>query len=80
MLTDLYTRGPRNLSRINVLEPYEIRYWSTRFGCTETALRSAVAEVGTMAPNVEEYLRLTRWKAQRQPTLNTAPQATRATG
>ncbi len=64
MFADLYTRGPRDLSRIKLNDPYEVRYWSTRFRCTEHALRAAVVEAGTMARNVEEHLRVVRWRAR----------------
>ena len=64
MFTDLYTRGPRDFTRININEPYEIRYWATRFGCTEHALRAAVVAAGTMARNVEEHLRVVTWQAR----------------
>jgi hypothetical protein len=55
------------MARINILEPYEVRYWSNRFGCTEHALKAAVADVGTMAHNVEEYLRVGRWRGAPSP-------------
>lgn len=41
--TDLYARDPRDLSRIDVLDPYEVRYWTTRLGCAEHALRSPMS-------------------------------------
>jgi Protein of unknown function (DUF3606) len=64
VLTDLYTRGPRDFSRVDINEPYEVRYWTTRFGCTEQTLRAAVVEAGTMARNVEEHLRVVTWQAR----------------
>ncbi|MDE2272480.1 MAG: DUF3606 domain-containing protein [Xanthomonadaceae bacterium] len=78
MLTDLYARGPRDLSRIDVLDPYEVRYWTNRFGCTERALLAAVADVGAMVPNVDEYLRLVRWQAAHQSGQTPADEITLA--
>ena len=43
--------------RINLNEPYEVRDWCQRFGCTETQLKQAVREVGVQASAVESYLK-----------------------
>lgn len=42
--------------RINVNESYEVRYWSEKFSITEEELKKAVAAVGPMASNVQDYL------------------------
>jgi hypothetical protein len=57
MSDDKQDRGPRDRERVNVNEPYEVRYWTRRFGCTESELRRAVAAVGVMARDVENYLK-----------------------
>lgn len=41
---------------INVSEPSEVRYWTERLGCTPSALREAVEEVGPAVEDIEEYL------------------------
>lgn len=57
MSDNLHNRGPADRSRVNVNESYEVRYWTQRFGCTESELRRAVAAVGVMADDVERHLR-----------------------
>jgi hypothetical protein len=42
--------------RINVTEPYSVREWSTKFGCSTEQLRAAVAVVGNVAADVARYL------------------------
>jgi len=54
---DRSNRGPRDRSRVNVNEDYEVRYWCGKFGCTEPELREAVNAVGVMADAVEAYLK-----------------------
>lgn len=49
-------RGPRDSSRVNVNEDYELRYWSQKFGKTPEQLKEAINTVGPMAKNVEAYL------------------------
>jgi len=48
---------PQDASRVNIHEPYEVRYWCGKWGCSEAQLRAAVAAVGTSATAVERYLR-----------------------
>jgi hypothetical protein len=57
MPDDLTNRGPRDRERVNVHEPYEVRYWTGKFGCTEAQLKEAVKAVGVMAKDVEAYLK-----------------------
>ena len=42
--------------RINLREDWEVRFWTREFGCTETALREAVREVGDCAGDVRARL------------------------
>ena len=42
--------------RINVTEPYSVREWSTKFGCSTEQLRAAVTAVGNVAADVARYL------------------------
>ena len=57
MADDLKDRGPRDRNRINLNEESELRYWTKKFGCTASELRDAVKAAGTMAVNVEAYLK-----------------------
>ena len=41
---------------INLDQPQDVRYWTERLGCTPSALREAIEEVGTAVEDVEEYL------------------------
>ena len=49
MVDDLKNRGPQDRSRVNVNEPWEVRWWTGEFGCTEQQLRDAVREAGVSA-------------------------------
>ena len=57
MPDDLSNRGPADRSRINVNEPWEVRYWCKDLGCTEQQLRDAVKAAGVMADAVRRHLR-----------------------
>lgn len=57
MPDDLRNRGPQDRSRINVNEPWEVRYWCSEFGCTEAQLRAAVQAVGVSAEAVRRRFR-----------------------
>lgn len=56
MADDLSNRGPKDQSRVNVNEPWEVRYWCTKFKCTEAQLKAAVKTVGPMAAAVAKQL------------------------
>ena len=57
MWDDKTDRAPRDRSRINVEEDYEVRYWAELFGVAYQQLRGAVQTVGVSADKVREYLR-----------------------
>ncbi len=48
--------GPADRKRINIYEPYEVEYWTKKFGCSAAELEQAVHVVGIMADTVENYL------------------------
>lgn len=48
--------GKPDRDRINVNEPYEVKYWCSQFGVTEQRLREAVKAVGPMVADVKRYL------------------------
>ena len=56
MADDLTKRQPQDASRINLSEDWEVRYWTRELGCSEDALRRAVAKVGNSAPAVKREL------------------------
>ena len=56
MADDLNKRGPKDQSRVNVNEPWEVRYWCAKFKCTEAELKAAVKVVGSMASDVAKRL------------------------
>ena len=56
MADDKSKRGPQDSSRINIHEPYELDYWSEKFGVSQDELRQTVHNVGPMATDVEKAL------------------------
>ncbi|PMD83727.1 DUF3606 domain-containing protein [Siphonobacter sp. BAB-5405] len=56
MPDNLSNRGPRDRSRINLNEEWEVRYWTSELGCTAARLRQAVNAVGVMVADVRRYL------------------------
>ena len=57
MADDTNIRGPRDRSRINTDQEYEVRYWTEELGVSEEQLRQAVQRVGSSADKVREHLR-----------------------
>ena len=49
--------GRPDRDRINVNEDYELQDWSDKFGVSREELKNAVQAVGTMAKDVEAYLK-----------------------
>lgn len=49
--------GSPDRDRINVNEDYELQDWSQKFGVSHEDLKKAVQAVGTMARDVEDYLK-----------------------
>jgi len=56
MSDDLRKRGPEDRSRINVNEPWELKYWSKTLGVTPDRLKEVIRQVGTRTDDVEQYL------------------------
>jgi Protein of unknown function (DUF3606) len=56
MSDDVRKRGPEDRSRINVNEPWELKYWSKTLGVTPDRLKEIVRQVGTRTEDVEQYL------------------------
>jgi hypothetical protein len=49
--------GKPDRDRINLSEEYEVQHWSKKFGVTTEELKKAVKEVGSMAKDVQSYLK-----------------------
>lgn len=56
MADNLNERGPQDRSRVNVNEPWELQYWSRKFGVSEDQLKDAVKAAGTSADAVGKHL------------------------
>ena len=56
-------RAPRDRSRVNLDEPYEMQFWMLAFSCTEEELREAVRDNGDTVEAVGAALK-------RQPAAN----------
>lgn len=56
MSDDKSQRGPRDGSRINVNEDYEVRYWTQALNVSPEELRKAVRAVGTSSEAVRRHL------------------------
>ncbi|HAQ62784.1 TPA: hypothetical protein DCR49_12480 [Candidatus Delongbacteria bacterium] len=56
MNDDKTKRHPLDGKRIDLNQPYEVKFWCEEFHVTETKLRQAVSEVGTSAYNVWQFL------------------------
>ncbi|OOG37226.1 DUF3606 domain-containing protein [Polaromonas sp. A23] len=54
---DTTRRGPADSSRVNVHEPYELRYWTEKFQCSAEQLKAAVTAAGTNVAAVQARLR-----------------------
>lgn len=57
MADDKTKTGGADRARISISEDYEVRDWSKKFGVTPDELKAAVKAVGSMAVDVERYLK-----------------------
>jgi hypothetical protein len=57
MPDDLTKSAPPDTSRINIQEPYEVRWWTEKFGVSEAQLTMAVKAVGTSPRIVARHLK-----------------------
>ena len=48
-------RGPRDRSRVEMSEDWELAYWSEKFGVEKNDLKYAVERVGPMVTDVEAF-------------------------
>ena len=57
MADDKSKTGKPDRQRINTNQPHELRDWAKKYGVTEDTLRTAAAQVGNQASDVERYLK-----------------------
>ena len=55
---DTHHHLPRCLHRVELDDPYEIRYWTRLYKITEEELRALVAQLGHERNRIEDYLGL----------------------
>ncbi len=55
-MDDLTKRGPKDASRINLDERYEVRYWMEALKVSEERLREAVKAAGNSTEAVRQHL------------------------
>ena len=56
MSDDLKKKRPQDASKVNINQPYEVKWWCDKFNCTESQLIAAVKAVGVSANKVEKHL------------------------
>lgn len=56
MSDDKNKRDFRDRDRINVNEPYELQYWSEKFGISKEKLRQIVEKTGPMVQDVKKQI------------------------
>lgn len=56
MSDNLRLRGQPDRSKVNIHEPWEVDYWTRKWGVTAQQLRAAVAAVGVGAAAVARHL------------------------
>lgn len=56
MPDDLTKSRPNDSKRIDINQPYEVKFWCKEFNVTEDELKEAVRKVGTSAYKVWLYL------------------------
>jgi hypothetical protein len=57
MTHDPHTLKPYDPSRINALDPAEMRYWCIDLGCTRRQLLDAISTVGDHVAAIREFLK-----------------------
>jgi Protein of unknown function (DUF3606) len=56
MADDRTKRGPADRLRINVNEPYEVKYWTQELNVSADRLKELVARHGVMAADIRKAL------------------------
>ena len=58
MPNNLKHSANRDDQRINIVQDFEMRYWTTQLKISEELLRKGVSEVGPMVNDVKKWLRV----------------------
>ena len=56
MTDDLSNRGPADRARINVHEPWEVKWWCKELGVTPEQLKQLVSQHGVSAARIRQVL------------------------
>ena len=56
MPDDLSKKGPADQTKVNVHEPWELKWWTKALNTTEEKLKAAVKKVGASAEVVRKHL------------------------
>jgi hypothetical protein len=56
MSDDKTKRIPQDANKVNIHEPYEVEYWTKKWGVTKEKLQEAVKNVGVSSAAVAKYL------------------------
>jgi len=56
MAEDLSKKGPADKAKVNVNEPWELKYWTKTLNVAEEKLKAAEKAVGTRLEDIRKYL------------------------
>jgi len=56
MAEDLSKKGPADKAKVNVNEPWELKYWTKTLNVAEEKLKGAVKAVGTRVEDIRKHL------------------------
>ena len=57
MSDDLNKKRPQDVTKVNIHEDWEVRYWCNKWNITKKQLEDAVKAVGTSVTSIEKYLK-----------------------
>ncbi|HEY4678796.1 MAG TPA: DUF3606 domain-containing protein [Candidatus Angelobacter sp.] len=57
MADDKTKRGPQDRSRVSLSEPYEVEYWTKKFGVSKSELGLLVMKHGNSVKKIEDALK-----------------------
>ena len=69
MTHDAHSFRPYDPSRVNAIDPVELRFWCTDLGCSERQLNDAISTVGDHVAAIREFLK----SGARGPRVASAP-------
>ncbi len=57
MPDDLNKKRPQDATKVNINEPWEVKYWTDKLNCTKKELENAVKAVGVNVVDVKKKLK-----------------------